>query len=172
MAVGRPTKRSPEVEAKILEWIAAGATAEDAAEAAGIHRSQFYRWREQFRDFRDKVAHAEAECAASYAEVLRDASIGIVTGEKITVTETVFRKRKTTTGSGPDRMVVEEDVPVEVTRTTVVERTDRDWRAAESWLKRRRQKDWGDKQTTEVSGAGGGPVPISIIEPIIPSRGE
>lgn len=39
-----------------------------------------------------------------------------------------------------------------------------DWRAAESWLKRRRRDDWADNVKSEVSGEGGGALVIRIIE--------
>lgn len=35
-----------------------------------------------------------------------------------------------------------------------------DWRAAESWLKRRRRSEWGDSLTAEHTGAGGGPMRV------------
>lgn len=46
-----------------------------------------------------------------------------------------------------------------------------DWRAAESWLKRRRSKTWGDKQTTEISGTEGGPIAIRSVEAVLPPDG-
>lgn len=160
MARPRITAPPAEAEATILEWVRKGATLRDAAEAAGVAERTLHEWKQRFPRFLQSLTHAEAECAASYAGVIRDASIGIVTGEKIVVTETVFRKRKTTTGSGPDRMVVEEDEPFEVTKTTIVERTDRDWRAAESWLKRRKKEDWSERQ--EVSGPDGGAMQVDV----------
>lgn len=33
-----------------------------------------------------------------------------------------------------------------------------DWRASESWLKRRRRADWGDTIKAEVTGSDGGPI--------------
>ena len=47
---------------------------------------------------------------------------------------------------------------------------DADWRAAESWLKRRRSDDWGDRQTVDIDSrisdimaalASGGQAPTS-----------
>lgn len=40
-----------------------------------------------------------------------------------------------------------------------------DWRAAESWLKRRRRDDWGDSVRAEHSGPGGGPIAIEHRQP-------
>ena len=33
-----------------------------------------------------------------------------------------------------------------------------DWRASESWLKRRRRSEWGDAIKTELTGSDGGPI--------------
>lgn len=41
---------------------------------------------------------------------------------------------------------------------------DGDWKAAESWLKRRRRTDWGDKVEQEISGKDGGPIEVKAID--------
>jgi hypothetical protein len=47
-----------------------------------------------------------------------------------------------------------------------------DWRAAESWLKRRRPAEWGDKATAEITGPGGGPMQIAFTESLDRVFGE
>lgn len=39
-----------------------------------------------------------------------------------------------------------------------------DWKAAESWLKRRRRKDWCEMVKQELTGADGGALEIRIVE--------
>lgn len=41
-----------------------------------------------------------------------------------------------------------------------------DWRAAESWLKRRRPEEWGDKQTAEINGTIDSPMSAFFAESI------
>ena len=47
---------------------------------------------------------------------------------------------------------------------------DGDWRAALEYLKRHDPDNWGDKNTTVLTGANGGPVQISRVEIIIPAE--
>jgi hypothetical protein len=75
--MARPTKRTPETEAKILNALRVGASRKDAADAAGVDYSNFLRWTEQFREFREAVTRAEGEVAARmtarlYQEATKD----------------------------------------------------------------------------------------------------
>jgi len=48
-----------------------------------------------------------------------------------------------------------------------------DWRAAESWLKRRRPDEWGDLSKVEHRGEGGGPIVFRVIrDDRIPDQDE
>ncbi len=47
-----------------------------------------------------------------------------------------------------------------------------EWRAAESWLKRRRRAEWGDTQEVEISGTGGGPIKITEVIVELPDEEE
>jgi hypothetical protein len=58
---GRPSKRNPEVEKKILDALRTGAYLETAAAYAGIHRDTLNEWRREFSDFSDAVEQARAE---------------------------------------------------------------------------------------------------------------
>jgi len=59
---GRPTKRTPETEAKICNALRAGASRKDAAGASGINEATFGRWL-HFADFARAVLEAESSCA-------------------------------------------------------------------------------------------------------------
>lgn len=94
---GRKTKRTPEVEKRIIDALRVGATQKDACAAAGISWETFDEWCKAFPEFSESVTRAEGACAALMAATLYEAA-----------------------------------------------RTGKDWRAAESWLKRRRREEWGD----------------------------
>jgi hypothetical protein len=94
---GRKTKRTPEVEKRILDALRVGATQKDACAAAGISWETFDEWCKAFPEFSESVTRAEGACAALMAATIYQAA-----------------------------------------------REQKDWRAAESWLKRRRREEWGD----------------------------
>ena len=66
---GRPTKLTPQVQAKIVQAIVGGNDITVAAAYAGIHKAQFYRWLEKgeqqqqgiYRAFRDAIQKAQAD---------------------------------------------------------------------------------------------------------------
>jgi transposase len=64
MGLGRPTKCTPEVRARVCEALSAGNTRSAAAEYAGIGETTFYRWMSEddpeHREFREAVKKAEA----------------------------------------------------------------------------------------------------------------
>jgi hypothetical protein len=62
--VGRPTKRTPQVEADLVQALRAGNTRKAAAHFAGIGENTLGDWLRRFRGFRDLIEKAE-----SYAEV-------------------------------------------------------------------------------------------------------
>lgn len=66
---GRPTKLTPQTQAKIVQAIVGGNDITVAAAYAGIHKAQFYRWLEKgeqqqqgiYRAFRDAIEKAQAD---------------------------------------------------------------------------------------------------------------
>ena len=60
---GRPTKRTPETEAKILNALRIGASRRDSCEANGVDYITFSHWLTQFKQFRQSVEQAESHCA-------------------------------------------------------------------------------------------------------------
>jgi hypothetical protein len=114
------SKRTPEREKAFLDGLRTGLTREASASRVDVDRTQIWRWIERFATFRNAVTRAEAEAEARFTSTMAQAAAPHEVVE-------------TTTTQGPDGTV-----------TKTVIRREFDWRAAESWLKRRRRADWGD----------------------------
>jgi len=74
--VGRPTKRTPEREQRLLDALRAGNTRKAACSYAGVAQDAFNRWLLRFADFADAIQKAEAD-----AEVRHVANIARVAQE-------------------------------------------------------------------------------------------
>jgi hypothetical protein len=82
--MGRPTKLTPEMQKKLCDVLAAGATRQDAAYHAGLRVQTLYDWLKRgraaqsglFREFSDAVKAAEAQCAIRCAAVIQRAAQG------------------------------------------------------------------------------------------------
>lgn len=82
VAMGRPTKLTPEVQDRILQAIRAGNYRETAARYGGISPATFYRWLERgerarrgpFREFREAVERAESEAEVRYVAIVAKAA--------------------------------------------------------------------------------------------------
>lgn len=124
---GRKTKRQPAVLTKLLKALSDGCTVRAACASAGIGEEAFYRWKEEFSEFSEAVTRAEDLAEAEYTAAMKVAATGGVL-EKVTVRELSDGLKETT-----------------------VERMD--WRAAESWLKRRRRDEWSERIEQQHSGS-------------------
>jgi hypothetical protein len=120
--MARPTKYSEARARKICAAIAKGNTRRVAAALAGIDESTLYEWANQYPEFSKSLDHADAKAEAGYAGIFRKAALGYA----------ATRTRTTVKADGMAETVTETH-------------REFDWRAAESWLKRRRPDDWGDK---------------------------
>jgi hypothetical protein len=75
--VGRPTKRTPEREQRLLDALRAGNTRLHAARYAGVGENTFGDWLRHFRDFRDLVEKAEADAIVRHvANIAKAAADG------------------------------------------------------------------------------------------------
>ena len=80
--MARPTKLTPAVLERIVQAVKAGLTYEVAAQAAGVDRATFYRWKARgehdqhgpYRDLCDVLKKAEAEAEAHMLGIIRDAA--------------------------------------------------------------------------------------------------
>lgn len=99
--MGRPCKLTPALQEMILEAVRDGAYAEQAAAAAGIDRSTFFRWLAQgrdatsgkFREFSIAIATAEAAAELDAAKTLKTAFDGGDWRAAITYLERKFPER-------------------------------------------------------------------------------
>lgn len=123
---GPPTKRTPEVERLIIEGLRAGLSERAAAGRVKVDEAQVRRWRLRFARFAADCDAAEAEAEARFTATIAQAA----------APHDVVKTITTQTADG-------ETVRQEVTR-------EFDWRAAESWLKRRRRVDWGDNINVDL----------------------
>jgi hypothetical protein len=71
---GRPTKRTPDVEARIVEAVRAGNYIETAAAYAGIGKSTLYEWQAKYPDFADALQRARAEAEVRDVTLIRQAA--------------------------------------------------------------------------------------------------
>lgn len=69
--IARPTKRTPEVEKRITDALAGGASRRLACEYAGISQETFSVWCKRYLDFLEAVTRAEAQCEMSAILSLR-----------------------------------------------------------------------------------------------------
>ncbi len=79
---GRPTKLTPEVQARVVTAISGGNTRETAASYAGIRRATLFEWLARgraarsglFRDFADAIEKAEADASVTSVGLIRRAA--------------------------------------------------------------------------------------------------
>jgi hypothetical protein len=97
---------------------------------------------------------------------LMKAANGVKTGFFETRTTKVFRPR-TVRETRPNGTVIETNDYVECTETTTVERSGEefDWKAAESWLKRRRPADWRENIDVTSDGKALHVIGIEVVPP-------
>jgi hypothetical protein len=73
--VGRPTKRTPQVEARLFDAIRAGNTIRAACHYAGIGVQTLADW-QRFRDFREALEKAEADAEVRMVAEIAQAARG------------------------------------------------------------------------------------------------
>jgi len=71
---GRPSKRTPEIEAAIVECIRLGMSIPQTCDACGISHTQFRNWRKHYREFQDLIRRAEAEAVKLHLAVIQSAA--------------------------------------------------------------------------------------------------
>jgi transposase len=71
---GRPSKRTPEREEKIIEALRAGNTKRAAAAAGGVGASTLFAWIAEFPEFKDAIERAEADAERAMVARVRDAA--------------------------------------------------------------------------------------------------
>lgn len=143
---GRRSKLTPETHDAIVRAVRAGATFENAAQAAGIGETTLYRWLQEAeeddapeakREFREDLfrARAEVEVRVLAGSVMKAAMGGYV------IEETTITK--------PDGSV-----------ETRIKRAPADGRVGLDLLARRDPGRWARRNPVELSGPGGGPIQV------------
>ncbi len=137
---GRPSKLTPDRQAKICDALKAGSTRKNAAEYAGVGKSTMRQWELDFPEFLEALELAEAECEARNVAVIQKAGSG-------------FKSHKTVTKTYENRDKAGNVIGITSETTTTVE-TEFDWRASAWWLERRRSDDYKLKQATDITSNG------------------
>lgn len=73
--IGRPTKRTPECEAKIASALRLGCSRETASRVADIHPSQLQRWMNADPAFRAMVEKSEEEAVVGWLKCIERAAL-------------------------------------------------------------------------------------------------
>lgn len=72
--MARPTKRTPEREARLYEALRAGNTRRASCAYAGISESTLATWLERYNDFRDAIEKAEADAEIRNVAIIQKAA--------------------------------------------------------------------------------------------------
>lgn len=163
--MGRPTKLTPEVQAKIIQALEAGATVQASCDFVGIHKATYYDWlirgeaertrRENngikegtkqwvaeqiYLDFSDAATRAQASGLVNASIQFR---AGMNASKSVTDTTTTKKETRLRTVKRADG--TSEQVPYEHTTTEqrkAVTHIPGDWRAAMEYLARRDPENW------------------------------
>ncbi len=147
--MARPTKYNPERGDRLCGLLRQGCTRKASAESCGVSYASLLRWIESYASFATDVTRAESEAEALYTAAVQKAAFGYDAGTTTRHTKTIVKTKKTTL---PDGSIVEEPVLLTVVSETQYIAQEFDWRAAESWLKRRRKEEWGD--SADITSGG------------------
>ena len=74
-AVGRPTKRTPEVEARLMDALRKGNTRRASCASAGISDETLANWAKDSLDFLDALTRAENLAEIGYLDVIQESSL-------------------------------------------------------------------------------------------------
>jgi transposase len=72
--VARPTKRTPELERRLLDALRAGNTRRAACAYAGVEQHTFQRWLLRFAHFAQAIEKAEADAAVRNVAIIQQAA--------------------------------------------------------------------------------------------------
>jgi hypothetical protein len=145
----RHLSRTPEIDARLVEGLRTGNTRRASCAYAGISDDTLRRWLkdENQPDFAELIEEAESFAERAMAGVLEKAALGYDVREEKTTSRSEVKMKVTTNSDGT---TIEEPVVVTLTDTESFYTRRFDWKAAESWLKRRRRQEWGDNVSVDV----------------------
>ena len=178
---GRPTLLTAELQEEVCNHLGAGCTIRDVCDKLGFDDSTFYNWRKRgkaeiarranarvrdhtqlwdaeqpYVEFFEATTRAQASANVNAVLALR---AGFVPSETVTETTETFTETR----------LDKEGKPYQYTRT--VQRKTKtknpgDWRAAESFLKRRDPTNWSEHTVLRGEDDQGkpGPIPITFVK--------
>lgn len=142
---------TPAIQEAVLAYIRTGGAQSSACSAAGVNPQTLSAWlirgTPEALEFKVKIDMAVAECEQRMVLAIQKAARGHQTKTTKTITRDVTRIRKE---RRPDGTVIEMPMMFREKTVEVIEGFEMDWRAAESWLERRRPGEW--KRREEVTG--------------------
>lgn len=147
--MARKGKYTAAMVTEIVKLLEDGNTDSDTYALVGISAETFYNWLETKPEFLEAVTHARGVARQRAVDAYRSAmkSQQQKTAKEVTFTETRLRKSRDKDGNAID-------VPYTYTKTTVeksVAELAPDWRAAESYLKRRDPQNWAETYIIKVT---------------------
>lgn len=167
----RPTKLTPDTQAKIIQRLSAGSTIKATCDSVGIHVDTYYEWLKRgneaksgiYSDFSEATTRAQADglihAAIQFRNGMNPSEIVAETTE--TFVETRIRKVKHADGST-------EEVPYQYERTVkrdTVTHNPGDWRAAMEYLARRDPESWARQAAQKHDISHDGKLQIEYIYP-------
>lgn len=175
-AQGHPPLCTPEVIADIEACVKLGLSYRDSCQLAGIATSTFYSWQERAHEehAHRNTGNPPREAEQRYVDFLEALTRAELVGKHALVeriskagqpqrVRTLTAKREVLRdAAGNPQLNADQTPKMVVVSETIVEKEEYDWRASFELLRRRYHTEWGDRQRTELTGAGGGPVRMEI----------
>lgn len=109
---GRPTKRDPQREDRLLNYLRAGLHKETAARSAGIDPSTFYDWQRRFPQFSEAVEKAVSDAEAILVGKIQQAASE---GKNWTAAAWMLERRHPDRWARSDRLQIQGEIRAEVT---------------------------------------------------------
>lgn len=137
---GRKTKYTPKTVERILQLLRDGNTDTDTCALSGVAQPTFYMWLKQKVEFSEAVARARSEARELAVKAWKSAfePQDVATIAENSITETRLKRD----GTPYDYK--------KTTRSKQIVKQPADWRAAESYLKRRDPDNWAEQLIIKV----------------------
>lgn len=139
MPAGRPSDYKPEFAEQAEKLCLLGATDKEMADFFEVSEQTINAWKQQHEKFLESIRNGKERADANVAKALYQRALGY---------------------SHPDVDV--RVVQGSIVKTDLVKHYPPDTDAAKHWLNNRQKDKWRSKIDQEITGANGGPIPLSI----------